>query len=60
MINMTFRFEIVKFQFLDGNVPRSTSYGVYIYQHVRFARVSSHVADFKTCNGLQNTIIKVE
>ena len=25
-----------------------TSYGVYISQFIRFARVSSHVADFKT------------
>ena len=39
-------FEIVNFPFLDGDVPRSTSYGVYISQLIRFARVSSHVADF--------------
>ena len=25
-----FDFEIVNFSFLDGDVPRSTSYGVYI------------------------------
>ena len=31
-------------------VPRSTSYGVYISQLIRFARVSSHVADFNACN----------
>ena len=28
-----------------GDVPRYTSYGVYISQLIRFARVSSHVAD---------------
>ena len=39
-----FDFDIVKFPFLDGDVPRSTSYGVYISQLTRFARVSSHVA----------------
>ena len=27
-----FDFEIVNFQFLDGDVPRSTPYGVYISQ----------------------------
>ena len=27
-----FVFEIVNFPFLDGDVPRSTSYGVYISQ----------------------------
>ena len=25
-----FNFDIVNFPFLDGNVPRTTSYGVYI------------------------------
>ena len=47
-----FDFEIVNFPFLDGDVPRSTSYGVYISQLIRFARASSHVADFNTCNKL--------
>ena len=47
-----FDFEIVNFPFLDGDVPRSTSYGVYISQLIRFARVSSYVADFNTRNKL--------
>ena len=47
-----FDFEIVNFPFLDGDVPRSTSYGVYISQPIRFARASSYVADFNTCNKL--------
>ena len=34
------------------DVPRSTSYGIYISQLVRFARASSHVADFNTRNKL--------
>ena len=34
-----FNFEIVNFPFLDGDVPRSPSYGVYISQRIRFARV---------------------
>ena len=38
-----FDFDIVNFPFLDGDVPRSASYGVYISQLIRFARVSSHV-----------------
>ena len=45
-----FDFDIVNFPFLDGDVPRSTSYGVYISQLNRFARVSSHVDDFNTRN----------
>ena len=34
--------------FLDGDVSRSASNGVYISQLIRFARVSSHVDDFNT------------
>ena len=32
-------FDIVNFSFLDADVPRSTSDGVYISQLIRFARV---------------------
>ena len=45
-----FDFDIVNFPFLDGDVPRSTSYGVYISQLIRFARVRSHMADFNARN----------
>ena len=45
-----FDFDIVNFPFLDGDVPRSTSYGVYISQLIRFARVPSHVVDFNARN----------
>ena len=47
-----FDFEIVNFPFLDGDVPRSTSYGVYISQLIHFSRTSSHVSDFNTRNKL--------
>ena len=47
-----FDFEIVNFPFLDGDVPRSTSYGVYISQLIRLARASSYVTDFNTHNKL--------
>ena len=47
-----FDFEIVMFPFLDGDVPRSTSYGVYISQLIRFNRASSYVADFSARNKL--------
>ena len=43
-------FEIVNFPFLDGDVPRSPSYGVYISQLIRFARVCSNVDDFNNRN----------
>ena len=37
---------------MAGDVPRSTAYGVYISQLIRFARASSIVADFNTRNKL--------
>ena len=44
------KFEIVKFPFLDGDVPHSPSYGVYISKLIRFARVCSNVDDFNNRN----------
>ena len=45
-----YNFEIVNFPFLDGVVPRSPSYGVYISQLIRFARMCSNVDDFNNRN----------
>ena len=47
-----FDFEIVNFPFLDGDVSRSTSYGFYISQLIRFARASSYITDLITRNKL--------
>ena len=45
-----FDFTIVNFPILDCDVPRRPSYGVYISQLIRYARVCSHVDDFNTRN----------
>ena len=45
-----FDFDLVNFPFLDGDVPRRPSNGVYISQLIRFARECSHVDDFNTRN----------
>ena len=45
-----FDFAIVNLPFLDVDIPHSASYGVYISQLIRFARVSSHIDDFNTRN----------
>ena len=42
-----FDFDLVNFPFLDSDVPRRSSYGVYISQLIRFAIASSSVSDFK-------------
>ena len=45
-----FNFEIENFPFLEGDVPRSPSYGIYISQLIRFARVCSNGDDFNNRN----------
>ena len=40
----------MNFPYLDGDVPRSTSYDIYISQLIRFARVSSNFDDFNALN----------
>ena len=45
-----FNFEIVNFPFLDGDGPRSPSYGVYISELIRFASVCSNFEDFNNRN----------
>ena len=54
-----FELDIVNFPFLDGDVPRSISYGVNTSQLIRFARVSSHVDDVNTRNKiLTSTLLR--
>ena len=48
-------FDSVHFPFLDGDIPRAPSYGVYISQLLRFARVSSHIVDFNFRNKILTT-----
>ena len=45
-----FDFDMVNVPFLGGDVPLSTSYRVYNSHLIRFARVSSRVADFNARN----------
>ena len=50
-----FDFEIVKFPYLDGDVPRRAYFGVYKSHIIRFARASSNFTDFITRNKLLTT-----
>ena len=43
-----FGFPIVNFHWLCGDVSRHPSYGVYIFQLVRFARCFTSVSDFNS------------
>ena len=45
-----FNFEIVNLPFFDEDVPWSPSYGIYILQLIRFARVCSNIDDYNNRN----------
>ena len=53
-----FDFENVNFPFVDGDVPPSTSYGVYISQLTCFARSSSYITDFTRNKLLTQKLLK--
>ena len=46
MISAMILILTLNFPILDGDLPRSTSDGVFISQLIRFATVPSHVSDF--------------
>ena len=50
MISDDVDFDKVNCPFLDGDVAMRASYGVYISQLIRFARVCNHVTDFNAPN----------
>ena len=54
-----FDSDFVNFPFLDDDVPRGPSYGVYISELLRFARVCSHVEDFVINFSLLNFLSRV-
>ena len=49
-----FDFDIVNFPLLDCDIPRSTSYRVYISKLIRLARVLSYVTDLNAHNKNSN------
>ena len=53
-----FDFDIVNFPFLDGDIPRRTSYGVYISQFIRFTRASSNLNDFNYRNKALTALLR--
>ena len=42
-----FDFPIVNFPTLSGNIPRKSSYGVFIGELVRYARACTYLEDFR-------------
>ena len=55
-----FDFEIINFPSLHRDAPHLASYGIYISQLIRFARVSSHITDFHTRNKLLTSLLQIQ
>ena len=49
-IIIDFDIDIAVFPILDGDVPRSISYGVFISILIRVASVTGHVTDINACD----------
>ena len=43
-----YNFEVISFPFLDGNIPKGPTYGIFISQLVRFAQINSTYKGFIT------------
>ena len=54
---MTLILIFINYPFLDGDIPRRVSYGVYISQLIRFARVCNHVTDVNARNKCLTAIL---
>ena len=54
-----FDFDVMNFPFLEGDVFRSTSYGVNIAQLILLARVSNRADDFNTRNKVFTTKTRI-
>ena len=51
-------FDVINYPYLDGNIPKNQSYGIFISQLVRFARVNSSYNGFvMNCKDLVNKLV---
>ena len=41
-----YSFDVISYPFLDGNIPKSQSYGIFVSQLVRFCNVNNTFAGF--------------
>ena len=53
----SFPFNVISYPYLDGNIPESRSYGIFISQLVRFCSVNSTLNGF--INDVSNLVMKL-
>ena len=42
-----YNFGVISFPYLDGNIPKGQSYGIFISQLIRYAMFSNFISDCK-------------
>ena len=57
-IRNDYNFEVINYPFLDGNIPKGQSYGIFISQLVRLARINSSFNGF--LSDCKNLVRKLE
>ena len=54
-----FKFNVINFPFMCGNLPMVQMHGLFISQLVRYSHINSHFNDFsKCCNTLYKKLLK--
>ena len=54
-----YSFDVINYPFLDGNIPKNQSYGIFISQLVRFARINSSFNGFiLDCKSLVSKLVR--
>ena len=52
-----YNFNVINYPFLDGNIPKGQSYGIFISQLVRLAQINSSFNNFVSdCRNLVNKL----
>ena len=48
----------ISFPYLDGSIPKGQSYGIFIGQLIRYARINTSVSNFiSNCKNLVNKLV---
>ena len=51
-------FDVINFPYLDGNIPKGQSYGIFISQLIRYARISTSFSNFiSDCKNLVTKLV---
>ena len=51
-------FDVISFPYLDGNIPKGQSYGIFISRLIRYARINTSFSNFiSDCRKLMTKLV---